>query len=137
MSDDGTRIRAIQGHTMARYIISDLYDEIKTCEEFRNHPRWAGSVPDHLVLEISNENRLDQWSRAKIYPPPMKNRFHTMRAVCGTGKQEFGPKDIILYAFINVEELYNNVPHIEIYMTGGGRIVTHRNIPSSLRSRER
>ena len=49
MSDDGSR--AI--HTMARYVISDFYDEIKTFEEFRNHPRWAGRVPDHLVLEIS------------------------------------------------------------------------------------
>ena len=55
-----------------------------------------------------------------------------MKAVCGTGKQEFGPKNIIFYAFINVEELYKNIPRIEIYMTGNGRIVTGRNIPASL-----
>ena len=55
-----------------------------------------------------------------------------MKAVCGIGKHEYGAKNIILYAFINVEELYKSIPRIESYKTGNGRVVTGCNIPASL-----
>ena len=60
-------------------------------------------------------------------------RIHsTMKAVCGTGRQEFGSKNVILYAFINVEALFKIIPSIDIYITGYGRIVTKCSIPASL-----
>ena len=55
-----------------------------------------------------------------------------MKAVCGTGKQEFGSMNIILYAFINIEALFKIIPSIDIYITGNGRIVTKCSIPASL-----
>ena len=81
MDDAGTRIRAIQGHSMARYNIAELYTEIKSLEKFRSDPIWAGRVPDHLVIEISTEVHLTQWARIKTYAPSMLNKFHTMKAV--------------------------------------------------------
>ena len=53
MDDSGTRIRAIQGHSMARFNIAELYTEITSLERFKSDPIWAGRVPDHLVIEIS------------------------------------------------------------------------------------
>ena len=55
-----------------------------------------------------------------------------MKAVCGTGRQDYGAKTVILYALISVELLFKHIPRIEIYMTGNGRVVTNRNIPASL-----
>ena len=65
MDDAGTRIRAIQGHSMARYNIAELYAEIKSLEKFRSDPIWAGMVPGHLVIEISKEVHLTNWARVK------------------------------------------------------------------------
>lgn len=132
MDDAGTRIRAIQGHSMARYNIAELYTEIKSIEKCRSDPIWAGRVPDHLVIEISKEVHLTNWARVRTYAPSMHNRFHAMKAVCGTGRQEYGAKNVILYAFISVELLCQHIPRIEIYMAGNGRVVTNRNIPASL-----
>ena len=133
MNASGDRIRAIQGHTLDHFVISELYAKIITLEEFMNHPKWAGrGVPDHLVLEISNESHLDQWRRLGAFPPSQRYRFHTMKAVCGTGKQELGPKNIILYAFINTEAPFNIITSIDIYIAGNGRIVTKFSSPASL-----
>ena len=55
-----------------------------------------------------------------------------MKAVCGTDRQEYGAKKVILYAFISVAMLFEHVPKIEIYKTGSGRIVTKCNLPASL-----
>ena len=55
-----------------------------------------------------------------------------MKAVCGTGRQEYGAKNVTLYAFISVGSLFKHIPRIGIYMTGSGRVVTNRNIPASL-----
>ena len=62
----------------------------------------------------------------------MRYRLHTMRAVCGTGRQEFGAKNVILYAFISVESLFEQIPKTDVYITDYGRIVTKCSIPSSL-----
>ena len=132
MDDPGKRIRAIQGHSVARYNIAELYTEITSLERFRSDPIWAGRVPGHLVTEISKEVHLTQWARIRTYAPSMNNKWHMMKAVCGTGRQEYGAKNVILYAFISVEMLFQHVPKIEIYMTGNGPIVTNRNIPASL-----
>ena len=132
IDDSGTRIRAIQGHSMARYNIAELYTEITSPEWFRSDPIWAGRVPDHLVIEISKEVHLTQWARIRTYAPSMNNKYHTMKAVCGTGRQEHGAKNVTLYAFISIELLFKHIPKIEIYMTGNGRIVTNRNIPAPL-----
>ena len=55
-----------------------------------------------------------------------------MRAVCGTGKQEFGAKNVILYAFLSVKALFEHIPKIDIYITDYGRIVTKCGLPASL-----
>ena len=129
----GDRIRAIQGHTLEQFNISELYIKISTHEDFVNHPEWVGrGVPDNLVLEISNENHLDQWRRIGTFPPRLRYRFHTMRAVCGTGEQEFGAKHIVFYASISVEALFEHIAKIDIYVTDYGRIVTKCSIPASL-----
>ena len=53
----GDRFRAIQGHTLEQLNISEQYDKIKTLENYINHPKWVGrGVPDHLVLEITNDH---------------------------------------------------------------------------------
>ena len=68
----GDRIRAIQGHTLEQFNISELYNKINTHEDFINHPKWVGrGIPDHLVLEISNENHSDQWRRIGTFPPSL------------------------------------------------------------------
>ena len=54
-----------------------------------------------------------------------------MRAVGGTVKQEFGAKNIILYAYLSVEALFEHSPKIDMYITRGGRIVTKCGIPWS------
>ena len=64
----------------------------------------------------------------------MDNKWHTMKAVCGTGRQEYGAKNLILYASFSFAILFEHIPRIEIYMTGNGRIVTKCKIPTSLRS---
>ena len=70
---DGDRIRAIQGHTLDHFVISELYAKIHTYEDFMKHPKWAGrGVPDHLVLEISNENHLGQLRRLETFPPSQR-----------------------------------------------------------------
>ena len=52
----GGRIRAIQGHTLEQFSISELHDKIITLEDYINHPKWVGrGIPDHLVLEITEE----------------------------------------------------------------------------------
>ena len=71
MDDAGSRIRAIQGRSMARYNIAELYTEIKSLEEFRSDPVWAGRVPDHLVIEISKEVHLTNWARVNTYTRPL------------------------------------------------------------------
>ena len=63
MDDSGTRIRAIQGHSVARYNIAGLYTDITSLERFGSDPIWAGRVPDHLVVEISKEVHLAPWAR--------------------------------------------------------------------------
>ena len=122
----GDRIRAIQGHTLEQFNISELYDEINILEDYINHPKWARrGVPDHLVLEISNENHFVQWKRLGTFLPSQRSKFHTMREVCGIVKQEFGAKNVIFYAFLSVEALFEHVPKIDIYITDYGRIVTN------------
>ena len=118
-----TRVRAIQGHSLLRYHIDELYKEIKTLAAFRADPVWTGDTSDHLVIEISKELTLIQWARAKILPPTTALRWHTMKAVSGTGRQNYGSKSIILYVFLNVEEVYADRPKIALCKTDCGRIV--------------
>ena len=54
-----------------------------------------------------------------------------MRAVGGTVKQEFGAKNIVLYAYLSVKALFEHSPKIDMYITRGGRIVTKCGIPWS------
>ena len=54
-----------------------------------------------------------------------------MRAVCGTGKQEFGAKNIVFYAFLSVQALFEHSPKIDMYIAHHGRIVTKCGLPSS------
>ena len=129
------RIRAIQGHSLDRYKIEELYTEIKTLEKFNNDPTWAdfhGRAPDHLVVDISREVTLTQLARLRTCSPSKNNRWNTMKAVCGTDRQEYGAKNVILYASISVAWLFEHIPKIEIYKTGNGRIVTKCNLPASL-----
>ena len=60
-----------------------------------------------------------------------------MKAVCGTGKQEFGSLNFMFYAFINVEALFEIIPSIDVYITGNGRIVTKCSIRASLVTKAR
>ena len=73
MNARGDRIREIQGHTLDHFVICELYAKINTLEDFMNHPKWAGrGVPDHLALEICNENHLDQGRRLGTCPPSLR-----------------------------------------------------------------
>ena len=95
-NDSGDRIRAIQGHSLERFHIDELYEKINSLEEYVHHSRWeGGDVPDQLVLELAYENHLDQWRRVGTFVPSIVRRFHTRRAVRGTVKQEFGAKNIV------------------------------------------
>lgn len=86
-NDSGDRIRAIQGHSLERFHIDELYENINTLEEYVHHPLWeGGDAPDQLVFEFTHENHLDQWRRVGTFVPSIVRRFHTMRAVCGTVK---------------------------------------------------
>ena len=105
----GDRIKAIQGHTLEQFNISGLYDKINTLEDYVHHPKWVGrNAPDQLVLEITNENHFNQRRRLGTYHPSQYRRFHIMKAVCGTGKQEFGAKNVILYTFLSVKAIFGN-----------------------------
>ena len=126
------RIRAFQGQSLPRYNADELYKESPTLAAFRADTVRKGNTPDHLVLEISKERTLTQWARAKTLPPTALLRWHTMKALSGTGMQNFGSKNVVLYVFLNVEEVYAHRPKIELHMTGYGRIVTKRPIPASL-----
>ena len=131
-NDSGDRIRAIQGHSLERFHIDELYEKINNLEEYVHHSRWeGGDAPDRSVLELTNENHLDQWRRIGTFVPSIVRRFHTMRAVCGTVKQEFGAKNIVLYAFLSVTSLFEHSPKIDMYITNHGRIVTKCGIPWS------
>lgn len=92
-----THVRAIQGHSLLRCNIYELYKEIPTLAAFRADPVWKGNTPDHLVLEISKEPTFTQWARAKSLPPTALLRWHAMKACSGTGLQNFGGKNVVLY----------------------------------------
>ena len=49
----------------------------------------------------------------------------------GTVKQKFGAKNIILYAYLSVQALFEHSPKIDMYITRLGRIVTKCGIPWS------
>ena len=118
---------------MEQFGISERYEKISTLEDCVHHPKWGGKdAPDQLVLEITNENHLNQWARLGTYHPSLVRRLHTMRAVCGTGKQEFGAKNVILYAFLSVKAIFEHIPKIDIYITHHGRIVTKCGLLSSI-----
>ena len=127
-------IRAIQGHTLEQFDISELYEKISTLEDYVRHQKWTGRInaPDQLVLEMTNESHPNQWRRLETYLPSQYRRFHTMRAVCGTGSQEFGAKNVVSYAFLSVKSIFDNIPKIDIYIAEHGRIVTKCGLPSSV-----
>ena len=109
-----------------------MYEKINTLEEYANHPLWQGeNPPDHVVFEISNENHLDHWKRLGSFAPSITKRFHTMKAVRGTARQEFGAKYVVLCVYISVRALFELKPNIEMYITQGGRIVTRCGLPWS------
>ena len=117
---------------MEWFDIDLLYEKINTHEEYVHHSLWEGEdPPDQLVFELSNENHLDQWRRAGTFVPSIAKRFHTSRAVGGTVKQEFGAKNIVLYAYLSVKALFEHSPKIDMYITRGGRIVTKCGTPWS------
>ena len=103
MSPDGTRLRAIQGHTLEWFDIDRLYEKINTPEEYVNHPLWRNEdPPDQLVFELNNENHLDNWRRMGSFAPSLTKRFHIMKAVRGTARQEFGATNVTLCLYIGV-----------------------------------
>ena len=65
------------------------------------------------MFELSNENHLNQWRRAETFVPSITKRFHTMKAVCGTVKQEFGAKNIGLRVYLSVSALFEFSPKID------------------------
>ena len=73
---------------------------------FERHPLWGGNSPDMLVVEISNENSLDNWKRMGMFKPSLSRKIHTMRAIRGTGPQDFGTANIILYAYVRMKDLF-------------------------------
>ena len=55
-----------------------------------------------------------------------------MKAVSGTGRLNFGSKNVVIYVFLNVERIYAQVLKIDLYKTDDARIVTKYPIPASL-----
>ena len=47
-------------------------------------------------------------------------------------RQEFGAKNVILYAFLSVKTISEHIPKIDIYIADYGRIVTKCGLPASL-----
>ena len=125
MSPDGTHLKAIQGHTLEWFDIDRLYEKLNTPEEYVNHPLWRNEdPPDQLVFELSNENHLGNWRRMGSFAPGLRKRFHTMKAVRGTARQEFGATNVTPCLYISVRALFEFRPNIEMHITQGGRIVT-------------
>eukprot|EP00919_Chromeraceae_sp_WS-2016_P019593 GHVR01046686.1.p1 GENE.GHVR01046686.1~~GHVR01046686.1.p1 ORF type:complete len:271 (-),score=26.56 GHVR01046686.1:46-858(-) len=107
MNPEGTYFKAIQGHTLEWFDICRLYEKLNTPEEYVNHPLWRNEdPPDQLVFELSNENHLDHWRRLGSFAPSVTKRFHTMKAVRGTARQEFGAKNVTLCLYISVRALF-------------------------------
>ena len=133
MDATGTFVRAIQGHSLLRFNIDELYTEIKALDDFRADPVWRGKEPrDHLVLEISHESMLTNWARVRTLPPTTALRWHTMKAVSGTDKQDYGSKNVVLYVLITVEQVYAHQLKIDLFKIDDGRIVTKCSILASL-----
>ena len=127
-----TCIRAVQGHTMPRFRIDKLYTEITSLGQFDTDPTWNDEPPDHLLVELNSESDLRLWARLQTSAHSKRERWHSMRAVHGTGPQNIGSKNIALYAFLDVKRMLDLDPKIKIYKTSGGRIVTSHNLPASL-----
>ena len=132
-NDDCTKIKAIRGHTLDRFGADKLHEKIQDEEHYVHHPMWRGleDPPDHLVFELSNENYMDNWKRMGTFVPSISQKFHTMRVVKGTAKQNFGSSNVTICLFISTNTLLDLIPNIEMYIDPGGRIVTKCGLPWS------
>ena len=70
MNAEGAKLKAIQGHTLDRFDINQLYEKITSVEHYVHHPLWRGEdAPDQLVFEINHENYLDNRKRMGTFSP--------------------------------------------------------------------
>ena len=132
MNPEGTHLKAIQGHTLERFDIDQLHEKLNTTEQYVHHPLWRNEdPPDQLVFELSNENYMDNRRRMGTFAPSVNKRFHTMKAVRGTARQDFGATNVTLCVYIRMRALFEFRPNIEMYITQSGRIVTKCGLPWS------
>ena len=54
LNTDKTKIRAIQGHTLEKFDLELLYDNIISIPFFTGHKLWGGNTPNMAVVEITN-----------------------------------------------------------------------------------
>ena len=134
---DGTRTRAIQGHTLKMFKLDDLYTKIDDVRNFREHECWGEKcdpffAPDHVVIEFDEEASLLNWDRMGSLATSRTNRFISVKPTKGTDACDFGRKPTVNYAYLNVTRLFNHKPALNLYLTGGKRIMTDSNIPKEL-----
>ena len=101
---DKTKVRAIQGHTLETLELERLYENITTISLFKNHHLWGGNTPTMAVVEISNDPALDSWKRLGVFKPSLHKKIHTMKAIVGTDRQNFGSANITLYAYVRIDQ---------------------------------
>ena len=125
-----TKLKAIQGHTLDRFDINQLYEKIESIDHYVHHSLWRGEdAPDQLVFELGHENYMDNWKRMGTFSPSINKRFHTMKAVLGTAQQDFGAANVTICLFISMKALFDIRPSIEMYITQSGRILTRCGLP--------
>ena len=131
MNDEGTKLKAIQGHTlMNRFDINLLYKEIKSMDHYVHRPMWRNAdPPDQLVYELNHENYMGNWKRVGTFAPSVSQKFHTMEAVHGTAQQNLCAANVTICLFISMKALLDLMPNIEMYITQSGRIVTKCCLP--------
>ena len=131
MDPAGVRLKGIQGHPLEWFDIDRLYEKIHTVEDYVHHPLWRGEdAPDQFAFEINNENYLGTWRRMGSFAPGINKRFHTMKAVRGTARQEFGAKNVTLCVYISMRALFGFGPKIEMYTYFPGRAHRYQVRPS-------
>ena len=130
MNDDCTKLRAIQGHTLDRFDVNQLYEKITDKGYYVHHPMWGGAdPPNQLVYELNHENYMDNWKTMGTFAPSVSQKFHIMKVVHGTAQQNFGAANVTICLFISMNALLDLMPNIEMYITQGGRIVTKCGLP--------
>ena len=83
------------------------------------------------VVEITNEPALESWKRLGVFKPSIHKKTHTMNAIVGTERQNFGTANITLYAYVRMDDLFAFTQKIEMYITPDGGIVAQHALPWS------